>query len=376
MSWPTVKLGDVVNFIGGSQPPKLDFIYKERKGYIRLIQTRDYKSDKNLTYIPIEKSRRFCTKDDVMIGRYGPPVFQILRGLEGSYNVALMKAEPTKQVDREFLYYFLKQDKLFKLIDGLSQRTSGQTGIDMDALKAYPMLLPPLAEQKRIATILDKADAIRRKRQQTIQLADEFLRAVFLDMFGDPVTNPKGWKVRSFGEFTTLQQGLQIPISDRKSKKGKDCFKYLTVKYLNGKGESEYIHNPRKSVLVNKDQVLMTRTGNTGQIITGVEGVFHNNFFRIDFDPSIVEKEFMVYFLSYPAIRSKILKLASTTTIPDLNHCDFLNFTIFLPSRELQNSFSNIVSRVSKLRQGNENVLFENVFLLNSLSQKAFSGQL
>src|SRR5690606_13505767 len=51
----------------------------------------------------------------------------------------------------------------------------------------------PLPEQKRIAAILDKADAIRRKRQQAIQLADDFLRAVFLNMFGDPVTNPKGW---------------------------------------------------------------------------------------------------------------------------------------------------------------------------------------
>ena len=60
--------------------------------------------------------------------------------------------------------------------------------------------LPPLEEQKRIAAILDKADAIRRKRQQAIQLADDFLRSVFLDMFGDPVTNPKGWEVKHLGD--------------------------------------------------------------------------------------------------------------------------------------------------------------------------------
>ena len=51
-------------------------------------------------------------------------------------------------------------------------------------------------EQKRIAAILDKADAIRKKRQQAIELADQFLKSVFLDMFGDPVTNPKGWEVK------------------------------------------------------------------------------------------------------------------------------------------------------------------------------------
>ena len=70
--------------------------------------------------------------------------------------------------------------------------------------------LPPLAEQKRIAAILDKADAIRRKRQQAIQLADDFLRAVFLDMFGDPVTNPKGWEIAELGSISEVQGGLQV----------------------------------------------------------------------------------------------------------------------------------------------------------------------
>ncbi|MEI8603704.1 restriction endonuclease subunit S [Pseudoalteromonas sp. B160] len=200
MSWPVVKLGDVVKFIGGSQPPKSTFKYEPMEGYIRLLQIRDYKSNNNLTFIPESSTKKFCSKKDIMIGRYGPPVFQILRGLEGAYNVALMKAEPSKSVDRDYLFYFLRQDTLFRLIDGLSQRTAGQSGIDMDALKSYPMLLPPLDEQKRIAAILDKADAIRRKRQQAIRLVDDFLRSVFLDMFGDPVTNPKGWQVELLGE--------------------------------------------------------------------------------------------------------------------------------------------------------------------------------
>src|SRR5690606_26324615 len=61
--------------------------------------------------------------------------------------------------------------------------------------------------QKRIAAILDKADAIRRKRQQAIQLADDFLRAVFLDMFGDPVANPKGWEMKKWCSVLTIVNG-------------------------------------------------------------------------------------------------------------------------------------------------------------------------
>jgi type I restriction enzyme S subunit len=66
--------------------------------------------------------------------------------------------------------------------------------VSMKIFWEHEIPLPPLEEQKRIVTILDKADAIRQKRQQAIALADDFLRSVFLDMFGDPVTNPKGWE--------------------------------------------------------------------------------------------------------------------------------------------------------------------------------------
>ncbi len=66
-------------------------------------------------------------------------------------------------------------------------------------LEQFKLPLPSLEEQKRIAAILDKADSLRRKRQQALQLADDFLRATFLDLFGDPVTNPKGWPVKPLG---------------------------------------------------------------------------------------------------------------------------------------------------------------------------------
>ena len=89
--WTYPQMGEVCNFVGGSQPTKSEFIFEPREGYIRLIQIRDYKSDKNTTYIPIKKARRFCSQKDIMIGRYGPPLFQILRGLEGAYNVSRSK---------------------------------------------------------------------------------------------------------------------------------------------------------------------------------------------------------------------------------------------------------------------------------------------
>ena len=97
-----------------------------------------------------------------MIGRYGPPNFQILRGKEGSYNVALIKAMPREdqELSKEYLYRFLNRQDLFSLMDTLSQRTSGQQGLDMDALKSYGMFLPELSVQNHICKSLRDIEAI------------------------------------------------------------------------------------------------------------------------------------------------------------------------------------------------------------------------
>ena len=154
-SWAWARLQSFVNFIGGSQPPKSTFEYVATKDNIRLIQIRDYKTDKFLTYIPKSLARRFCSKGDVMIGRYGPPIFQVLRGLEGSYNVALMKAvsEPGIMLN-DYLFYLLQDGELLKMLESLSDRTCGQDGINMYELNRYIVGIPPLDEQNRITQYL------------------------------------------------------------------------------------------------------------------------------------------------------------------------------------------------------------------------------
>lgn len=115
-NFPVYIMDEIVEFQGGSQPDKKYFEYKPSDSNIRLIQIRNYKTDKYITYIPKEEARRFCTADDIMIGRYGPPIFQILQGIEGAFNVALMKATP-KMGNREFIRFFLKQDCLLHYLE-------------------------------------------------------------------------------------------------------------------------------------------------------------------------------------------------------------------------------------------------------------------
>lgn len=146
-----VPLTEVVDFIGGSQPPKSQFSDVQKEGYVRLIQIRDYKSDNHVVYVDSASTKKFCTKDDVMIGRYGPPVFQILRGLDGAYNVALMKAVPNEDVlTKDYLFWFLQSSSIQNYVIGISQRAAGQSGVNKKALEKYLIPVPSIAMQNDI----------------------------------------------------------------------------------------------------------------------------------------------------------------------------------------------------------------------------------
>lgn len=172
--FPVKQVGDVIDFIGGSQPPKNVFEYTPTEENIRLIQIRDYRTDKYKTYIPRKLAKRFCTADDIMIGRYGPPIFQILGGIEGSYNVALMKAVP-KMGNREFIRWFLKQECLLHYLEGMSKRTAGQDGIQMDKLKKYPFPYPPIELQNQFANFAKQLDKSKYREAIFLYLLEDVL---------------------------------------------------------------------------------------------------------------------------------------------------------------------------------------------------------
>jgi type I restriction enzyme S subunit len=104
--WEIKKFGEVCDFQGGSQPPKSNFIFEPRNGYVRFLQIRDFGSDKNITYIPESKKNRHCNEDDILLGRYGASVGKVLVNKAGAYNVAVMKTIPDEKVLYK-RYFFL-----------------------------------------------------------------------------------------------------------------------------------------------------------------------------------------------------------------------------------------------------------------------------
>jgi type I restriction enzyme S subunit len=164
-----------------------------------------------------------------------------------------------------------------------------------------------------------------------------------------------------------VNQGLQIAIDQRHKHPSPISKKYITIQYLNDGKSTEYINDYSDTVCCNESDILMTRTGNTGMVITNVDGVFHNNFFKINFDRSKLNKDYIVFYLKQNSTQKKILDKAGTSTIPDLNHNDFYSLEIPLPPTlseqmaiatalsdidEFINSLDKLIAKKKAIKQG------------------------
>lgn len=143
----------------------------------------------------------------------------------------------------------------------------------------------------------------------------------------------------------SVNQGLQFPISKRHLEDGSNRYFYITVQFLkDGFKKKYFIENPSKSTICDENDILVVRTGNTGQIITGVKGCFHNNFFKINYDKTKVEGKYLYYCLITKEKYSEMQKRAGLTTIPDLNHFMFLDMKIPLPNEiSIQKKIVNVL---------------------------------
>lgn len=298
-----------------------------------------------------------------------------------------------ESVDPDYICYASRQPEFRAEVQRVKVGST-QVHVRARELKEIEIPLPPLPEQKRIAAILDKANAIRRKRQQAIQLADDFLRAVFLDMFGDPVSNPKAWEVR-------LLKDLSLKIhSGNTPKGGRENYVESGVIFLRSQNVwkrkiilddvayiDEAMHKKMAGSSLRNQDILMTKTGrfNTENSSLGRAAMFwgeddsanvngHVYLIRLD---AKVDKQFVLFILTMPEYYEYIRSVCvGGIDKRQLNKDHLGNFPIIFPSVELQQKFSEIMSMVEggKIKAVDGLRVSEHMF--DALSQKAFAGLL
>lgn len=371
MSWPLIKLGDIVRNCSSKRIPLKQADRAERNGDYRyygasgvIDYVDDYLFDGDYLLIGEDGNN--------LLSRSTPIAFHA-NGKFWVNNHAHVLSSNGK-ADLGFIAYYINSINLEAYITG-----SAQPKLNKSNLEAIKVPLPPLDEQKRIAAILDKADAIRRKRQQAIQLADDFLRSVFLDMFGDPVTNPKGWEVKSFSKVCKCSQGIQVDSELQKNSIENGYVKFLRIiNYTQSSKEFKFIPAPlNDKALINQDEIVMVRYGATaGFVGRGLNGILANNLFKISFEKSVLDNEYFYYLLNSDYFQNILKNNKKGGAMPAISFGQLNDIKVMTPSLEIQSKFSRVVNVINNIKGGtlhSESLLNDS---FNSLSKKAFSGEL
>jgi len=250
-------------------------------------------------------------------------------------------------------------------------------GISKGFLDKVEISLPSPKEQKRVAAILDKADAIRRKRQQAIKLAADFLRATFLDMFGDPITNPKGWPVFPLEKVGKISTGT-TPSSDKAGMFGGNI-PFITPGDLeNGNEEIKRFvteEGSRNSRTVRKGSTLVCCIGATiGKIgIAQERSAFNQQINAIEWHDAVND----LYGLTAMGfLKDLVIDRAIKTTLPILKKSEFEKINIPVPPQAIQTKYDKIFQYNSTMKAKKKSLNNFSNILFNSLTQRAFRGEL
>ncbi|MCA3419078.1 MAG: restriction endonuclease subunit S [Roseomonas sp.] len=235
-----------------------------------------------------------------------------------------------------------------------------QAAYRVSDLKQLPIRLPPLAEQQRIVEILDRAAAIQRLRRAAEEKAREIIPALFVDMFGDPVNNPKGWPIRLLKEAADIGSGVTkgrkidgkatIDVPYLRVANVQDGFLDLTeIKTIT------IMATEREKYALEVGDVVMTEGGDLDKLGRGYVWngelpycAHQNHVFRVRADRTQIDPLFLAAFIQSFAGKSYFLRVAKRTTgIASINKTQLSDMPLWLPPVELQREFSRRVSAVN-----------------------------
>lgn len=323
------------------------------------------------------------TSRHLLYGKLRPYLAKIARPtFDGICSTDILPLLPGPELSRAYLSHYLLQPSM------VAKAHSQCTGANLPRLSPKTLgeleiPLPPLAEQKRIAAILDKADAIRRKRNQALKLADDFLRATFLDMFGDPVTNPMGWEVVCLSDLGEVKTG-NTPSRKKieyygdsiewiKSDNINSPFHYLTKaeEGLSMEGKAVARTVPPYSTLVTCIAGSFDCIGNAA--LSDREVAFNQQINAIT--PKEGTDPFFLYCLILNS--KKKIQYSSTNSMKGMvSKGNFEKIKFYKPPVKLQREFRAFFEKYMAIV--NSSVVDEQngCELFNSLTQRAFRGEL
>jgi len=335
-----------------------------------------------------------CAKEPLRIASYSYDCECVLVAGNGDLNVKhysgkfdayqrtyIIESADPERLNVRYLFHFMDQ-----YLDVLREQSIGGIikYIKMGNLTEAPIPLPPLPEQRRIAAILDKADALRAKRRLAIAKLDQLLQSVFLEMFGDPVTNPKGWPIHLLREAAFFQEGPGIlakdfrddgvPLVRLSGVKDSDHVSLLGCNYLDPKMvETKWAHFR----LAKGDIVILTSASLGHAAIVGEEAegaIPYTGMIRLRPETDELTSGFLKTYLTSPWFSRQAQAMASGAVIKHFGPTHMKQMTLPMPPRSVQEQYADVAEKVSEQRVHLVATEQSNELLFQSLQRDAFSG--
>ncbi|MDY6468298.1 restriction endonuclease subunit S [Acinetobacter faecalis] len=336
------------------------------------------------------RARQLVQTNDVLVSTVRPNLNSVavvteeFSGATASTGYTVLRPLP-EVLDTQYLFHWVKTGHFINEMIKLATGQSYPAVSDKIILNSK-IPLPPLAEQRRIASILDQADELRQKRQQAIEKLDQLLQATFIDMFGDPVSNPKGWEKKKIKQvLTKLTDGTHHspPAMD-------EGIPYITAKHIK-EGFIDFYSKPtfvsiedHKAIYSRCDpiqgDVLYIKDGAT----TGIASI---NYFDFEFsllssvallrpNPKLLTSDYLESWLNHKTVKQNILQNMGGAAIKRLTLAKIKDLDILVPNLENQNIFSKVKRQIYIQRQILERSFNIQNDLFQSLQNQAFNGTL
>jgi len=386
-SWPRVKLKDCCTVVSGATPRRN--VPKFWGGDIAWVTPKDL-SDLDTPVLKdtpekiTDAGLRSCSATVLPVGSVlfssrAPIGLIAITGRRMCTNQGFKSLIPGKHAAGDYLYWCMRH-----LTPRIAHLGRGATfkEVSKEIINEFEVPLPPMDEQRRIAAILDKADAIRRKRRETIRLTDDFLRSVFLDMFGDPVTNPKGLPQKPISEFGQVVTG-NTPSRSRPDYFG-NHIEWIKSDNINTPyhfitRSSEGLSSTGRQVArtVPKDSILVTCIAGSKDCIGNAAMTDREVAFNQQINAIIPSKETEGLFLYAQVLIAKgLVQAASTQSMKGMvSKSAFSAVSLLAPSSEKQQAFSSIAMKAITMQQKQRLAEEDAGDVFGSLVQRAFSGR-
>lgn len=402
MSWSVSKLREVIYFIRGVTFAPEDQVEPFSDGSTVVMRTKNVQIEgldqSDLIAVPsrfVKRSEQALQEGDILISSanswnlvgkvcyvpnlsYSAAAGGFISILRPRYNL----------VDPKYLYYWIASPEVQNKIRSFGRKTTNISNLDVDRFLELDVPTPPLVEQKRIAAILDKADAIRRKRQQAIQLADAFRRAVFLDMFGDPVTNSKGFRRGAITELAEIITGHAFKSNRYVSSSGS------AVRLCRGTNVLTSYFDWSDTAYYPKDQLegLERYLLASGDVVLAMDRPWISSGLKVCIFPDQKVDTYLVQRVArlrpkyaglseyiYSCINSKYFErhcCPTETTVPHISPVELRQYEVLIPDAESISDYQDRLKLADFAAARMQDAALRAELAIKSLSQRAFSGQL